>query len=272
MKQDFKDRINIRKRIDKIIQWEKQHSVFLWAVVSVIFAFAIHIAFHINAPVKWLVAKWTPGDILTYVGTVSLGLLAFWQNKRFKEENDASQERLERLSVQANELASINQIIKIEDARLSRLRKAFDDFYTACSPQTIAVAYAEVVKNPSVFGAAVDIIATMIATEKRMDDSFFVLSRELRSDSKLRLNDKHPLKIALANYYKAAKTCIEKAKENPGKDSDSLISALTTARNEFLSQREMYLISKEDKLNAAIYGSLSLQEIKSLFCDEKQSG
>lgn len=45
----------------------------------------IHILFHLTGP-KWLQAKWTAGELLTYVSTVSLGLLAFWQNQKFQEE------------------------------------------------------------------------------------------------------------------------------------------------------------------------------------------
>ena len=37
-------------------------------------------------------------EILTFVSTVALGLLAVWQNKRFKEENDESQLRMEKLT------------------------------------------------------------------------------------------------------------------------------------------------------------------------------
>jgi len=73
----------------KILAWLKKHIVATWAAISIIFAVVVHAVFSVPAPSAWLVAKWSPGDILTYVGTVSLGLLAVWQNNRFKEENDA---------------------------------------------------------------------------------------------------------------------------------------------------------------------------------------
>jgi hypothetical protein len=63
----------------------KQNSFGLWMVISVIFAVLIHILFSIKTPVSWLEAKWSAGDILTYASGVSLGLLAMWQNQRFKE-------------------------------------------------------------------------------------------------------------------------------------------------------------------------------------------
>lgn len=250
----------------KILNWIKKHLVATWAAMSVIFAVVVHVAFSVAAPTAWLVAKWSPGDILTYVGTVSLGLLAVWQNNRFKEENDVSQQRLERLTVQANELTAINKIIEVESARLERLRKEFDEFSTACDPQTLTTVYADTIASPNI---ALAITATMVAAEKKIDDSFFALSRELRLDAILRKNDKDPLKVSLCNFYSAAKEYADKVKNSPTEDFSPLVTVLSEARNEFISQRESYLASRERKLDKVIYGNLSLEEIKSLYCDGK---
>lgn len=64
---------------------KKYKWLIIWAIISLLFLIIIHILFHIRGP-KWLQAKWTAGEILTYVSTVSLGLLAFWQNQKFQEE------------------------------------------------------------------------------------------------------------------------------------------------------------------------------------------
>lgn len=250
----------------KILDWIRKHLVATWAVMSVVFAIVVHLAFSAEAPTEWLVAKWSPGDILTYVGTVSLGLLAVWQNNRFKEENDVSQQRLERLTVQANELTAINKIIEVESARLERLRKAFDEFSTACDPQTLAAVYAEAIDSPD---TALAITAAMVAAEKKVDDSFFTLSRELRSDVNLRNNDNDPLKVAFRNFYAKSKEYIHKVKNSPTENFSSMVTILSDARNEFISQRERYLISKERKLNKVIYGDLSLRAIKSLYSNEQ---
>lgn len=55
------------------------------------------------------VAHWGAGDILTYASTISLGLLAMWQNKKQQEENDITQERMERIIIHANELSIISK-------------------------------------------------------------------------------------------------------------------------------------------------------------------
>lgn len=91
--------------------------------------------FSIKAPVSWLEAKWSAGDILTYASGVSLGLLAMWQNQRFKEENDKSQERLEKLTIQANELNIIDKIIENETRKLQEAQICWDDFAMRVSLQ-----------------------------------------------------------------------------------------------------------------------------------------
>ena len=113
----------------------KQNGFILWVIISVIFAVLIHILFSIKAPVCWLEAKWSAGDILTYASGVSLGLLAMWQNQRFKEENDKSQERLEKLTIQANELNIIDKIIENETRKLQEAQKSLCLLYTSPSPR-----------------------------------------------------------------------------------------------------------------------------------------
>lgn len=56
--------------------------IILWAGLSIVVAIAIHFLFKQDAPWLFLEAKWTPGDILTYISTVFLGLLAMWQNQK----------------------------------------------------------------------------------------------------------------------------------------------------------------------------------------------
>ena len=60
------------------------------AIGSIVFAFVIHWVLSIEPTVEFFRAKWSAGDILTYASTIILGLLALWQNQRFKEENDKS--------------------------------------------------------------------------------------------------------------------------------------------------------------------------------------
>ena len=76
----------------KVLCWFEKHLILTWPIASVIYAIVIHILFSISISNTWFQAKWSAGEILTYVSTVALGLLAVWQNKKFKEENDKAQE------------------------------------------------------------------------------------------------------------------------------------------------------------------------------------
>ena len=199
---------------------------------------------------------------MAYFGTVALAAVAVWQNRIIKEENDKSQERLERLTIRANELTIISKIIENESQNLLNLKRAFDEFSYACDPQVLSTIYAN---STNTAVPTIAIQSGMAAAEKRMDDSFFALSRELRIDPKFIIKDKSPFKLSIARYYSAAKDLVEKGRTNPTQSYKEYIDILTQARNGFVAVREKYLIEKENKLNSVIYGKMTLDEIKNLY-------
>ena len=199
---------------------------------------------------------------MAYFGTVVLAAVAVWQNRIIKEENDKSQERLERLTIQANELTVISKIIENESQNLLRLKIAFDEFSYACDPQVLSTIYAN---SATTAVPTIAIQSGMATAEKRMDDSFFALSRELRIDPQFIIKDESPFKHAIAKYYSAAKDLVEKGRTNPTQSYKEDIDILTQARNDFVAVREKYLIEKENKLNRVIYGKMTLDEIKNLY-------
>lgn len=120
-------------------KWIQEHLVASGIVVSCLFALILHILFEIEAPNEWFDPEWEAGDILTYASTVALGLLALWQNQRFKEENDKSQERLERISLAANDLSIIIRFAENESQYIEVLERAFDELINAISIERISV-------------------------------------------------------------------------------------------------------------------------------------
>lgn len=245
--------------------WIGKRLFIAWIISSCAFAFIVHCLFSITAPCEWLEAKWGAGDILTFVSTVALGLLAVWQNKKFKEENDVSQKRLEKLTQQANELTIVSKIIEIESENLTRLRCACDEFSEACDPQLLSSIFVNstISENPMK-----SIFTEMASAEKRMDDSFFSLSRELRTDIGVLENDKNPVKLAVCRYYGAAKDFIEKSKALSKGSLSEEIKTLAIARDEYIGIRERYLSRRTKMLNMVIYGNMSLEDIKKLYHSE----
>ena len=72
---------------DKFKKFVRQHWIFIWALLSVVYAAIVQLLFSLKTSNQFLVAHWGAGDILTYASTISLGLLAMWQNKKQQEEN-----------------------------------------------------------------------------------------------------------------------------------------------------------------------------------------
>lgn len=127
-----------------VCKWFENALIRNTIILSTIFALVIHVLFSITAPCNFLEGEWGAGDILTYVSTIALGVLAVWQNQRFKEENDIAQERLERISreaneisIQANELSIIAKIAEIDGDYLDNLESAFNEYFAATNTDTL---------------------------------------------------------------------------------------------------------------------------------------
>ena len=117
----------------------RKHWIAIWVIVSILYALVIHILFSFTSDNRFLFAHWGAGDILTYASTVSLGLLALWQNKRIQEENDKSQEKLIALIEKSNEASIISKIIEHEERRMADLEAEMDAFIQNCDPQALAM-------------------------------------------------------------------------------------------------------------------------------------
>ena len=132
----------MKKKICKKYGW-----ILIWGLVSIVFAAVLQFLFSLEAPIPFLQAKWSAGDILTYSSTILLGLLALWQNQRFKNENDATQEKLEALSTRANELQITSKLIEHESERINLLRTQFQTFFDACACNYLVADYKDTAKG-----------------------------------------------------------------------------------------------------------------------------
>mgnify|MGYP003213862877 CR=1 FL=1 len=61
---------------DKFKKFVRQHWIFIWALLSVVYAAIVQLLFSLKTSNQFFVAHWGAGDILTYASTISLGLLA----------------------------------------------------------------------------------------------------------------------------------------------------------------------------------------------------
>lgn len=163
--------------------------IVIWAIGSIVFAFVIHWLFSIEPTVEFFRAKWSAGDILTYASTIILGLLALWQNQRFKEENDKSQERLEKISNRTNELQIISQLIEHENERINLLRKLFQEFFEVCSCSNIVAEYRDTSKNKA------------NAEYREMVEEEFTSLTKLGNDFRIRHHETNKKDICCKEHY-----------------------------------------------------------------------
>lgn len=87
-----------------LLNFMKKHKFWMLVISILIFAIPIiivHILYKIDCKFAWLQSEWSAGDVLTYIagfeafiGTVSLGLLAFWQNHQIQIQHMESLEPL----------------------------------------------------------------------------------------------------------------------------------------------------------------------------------
>lgn len=241
------------------------HPVVCWAIISAIFAIIIHVAFSTPAISRFFVAKWGAGELLAYSSTVAIGLLAFWQNRRFKQENDAAQEQLKELSAQANTLTIVNRIIEIENENLNRLQSALESFSSACDPIQISTNYADSLSKNNISLSAT---SAMASQEKSIDDSFLDVARELHFDLAKIDKSEDPFEKATYDYYKGAKRLVQIHRDDPravvGKEADNI----SKLKQQYIRKREELLRHRMEMLNLTIYGNLSLDKIKEMYHKE----
>lgn len=73
-----------------------------WILWSALFALIIHSVFKRPAPSAFFEGVWGAGDILTYISTIILAWVAYWQNFRFKIESDKYQEQQDKVAEETN--------------------------------------------------------------------------------------------------------------------------------------------------------------------------
>lgn len=240
-----------------------KHWIGCWMILSILFAIVIHILFCLETSNKYLIARWGAGDILAYASTVALGLLAMWQNKKQQEENDKAQDRLESISIRTNELNVINKIVEFESNRIQSLKQVMDDYASNCNPQAVALAMAkDMLHFPSVIG--------LTELEKVIDELFINVGRLMRIDDVLQYHDDHPLNCAYVNLYHCAKRSINNIRDgkidtNDHQAMEKDAKTLAHFRDEFLHEREKYLVEQEIKLKKLLFEELTLEEIRGLY-------
>lgn len=236
----------------------------LWWVVGSILAMLVIHALFVPVGPDWLQARWGAGDLLTYVGTVSLSLLAVWQNKRFKEENDTAQERLERISQQANELVIINKILEHEENRIKIVKNAikiFDNY----SDLTNILAH----QTDSIRGG--NLLADMARWRKELQDSFGDVLAELVNEP---FFDTNELRNQIGRCYVQADAVIDilmhGAAHGSRWDYEETCNELKRRKLRLLELTNVYTAAIDTTYRHILYDNVSVQEIRNMKVNQIQ--
>lgn len=246
--------------------YKKYGWILIWGLVSIIFAVILHCLFSIEAPISFLQAKWNAGDILTYSSTILLGLLALWQNQRFKNENDATQKKLEALSTCANELQITSKLIEHESARINLLRTQFQAFFDACACNYLVADYKDTAKGEKTYAYYSILRSSQIRT------SYQVLWQQLNMDkghnslvddvieNAQRL---HASAIGLMLLFTLAQDG-DTSKNDP-KETARQMQAQLEIEEILCKQFYAYLTDLEKERNALLFENYTLEELQQLY-------
>lgn len=244
-------------KFKKIIE---EHLVFMWGIASVLVGFIIHCLFSKNALNEWFVAKWTAGECLTYISTVALGLLAVWQNKKFKEENDMMQLRMEKLTQKANELSVISKIIEYESAFISRMREKIDAFVMVCDTEDTSLDISDIAQQPADF-RNLYLQIKMENREKRIRHSASVLLTEI----KICTNETDIIKFIdlISEYGNASIELVRAVRKGPL--DEQIYNKKRELEKQFMKQSLEFISKRESKLNKVIYEELTFEQIRAIY-------
>jgi len=244
---------NTKKSKKKIAEILQSNLVTIWAVISMLFAFIIHCLFSKQAPNDWMVAKWGAGDILTYASTVALGLLALWQNQKFKEENDKVQKRLEQISVDANELNIISKLAENESQYITLLNEAFDDLFDICGLENISL----VMMGPF------DKVKVSAAL-KRVNQASSRFVQIYLSGYQLRDYDSKALFDNCSKIVKTASRVLTEYLHTQKVLSSELESSVDFYLNT-VAEKEIYLCMRRNTLHGILLEKIPLAEVRAIY-------
>ncbi len=249
----LKETGRIAQAYQKLRDWISRHMISALILCSILFALVVHWLFSTPAPNEWLVHKWEAGDILTYVSTIALGLLAIWQNQRFKAENDKAQERLEKISREANELNLVSKLIENERQYIAMLDQAYIELLDVAGIENIAI-----IMNGEYSAERIS------TTLKKINHATVHFLQVMASGYEIRGYDITTLNLSCLEIAKIASEKLHeyrKEREKARPFSDEAVMHYT----ETLMKKNEYIKRRHQTLNAILLEEMSMAEIRALY-------
>lgn len=204
-------------------------------VVSILAAVGIHLAFIPQTSNPWIYAKWTGGEILTYIGTIALGIIAIGQNGQMED-----------ISRDANRMNVLSKAIEYEMTKKAKMESLLLNLQNELNVQRIVtVVFGEEKKEKNnkkdliVMGIQISIQSSAEAVICEIDDDEIDESQELVA--------------AIDDCRNAAKILLEKMLDHEINDCEAEIMMLMKNVSVFSSKKDNYCKVKQDELDQFIY-------------------
>ena len=223
----------------------------------------INILYLIGGPIKtaWYGAEFLGfyGAALSAIGAAFLGGISIWQNAmlrrqndKLREENKESQNMIEKLYKEANELSIINKIIDNESQRIDCLAKECLSFYSNCDSVTVIEHFRylsnihQIQTDHSLLSEKARVFYSQISSFIKDDDQY---SKDLDEASK-----------ELMDAYIKVLDCFV---ERRSYTKEQML--LESVRIKFQAAYSDYIKEYQQKLDLILFNSYSLEMVRSFY-------
>lgn len=257
----------------QVSEWFKEHR---WCILLIALVVLVSVPILITILAPSVSSEISADGMLGYViqaisagGTIFLAYVAIRQNEKFKEENDRTQERLEKVAANANELSIVAKIIEYESANIARLTEKTGQYYNAC-------AIDEMVEYLKCNSITQDENGLCLAKERKKSELKQLFS-DVFDEVKLDFNSYDKIEETtdtICKLQEAAETLLEKMYEVSLPDSTASFEdeakQLIKIRATFREKMNVLITRKRLNLDSIIYGQPSYDKIKDAHYERKK--
>lgn len=190
--------------------------------------------------------------------------MAVWQNKKFKEENDAAQLRTEKLAMRANELSVISSIIDHESKKINHLKTLREELTHTCDLSELIYELEKIsLENISLEGMEkLKVFSRGKANTQYGKIEALVI--ELISELATYSEKSAGKLIEEITYYKDCAFKVIKSLSTFA-PLDELYKNKMEAEDKLLADISEFILYREELLRKVIYESENLEQIKAMY-------
>ena len=260
---------NNKETEKKSFEFKRRHIVYIiigTVVVSVVGALIINLLYSLGKNGNAIHTEWQASDTLLFfatvleaLGTISLGAISIWQNVQLQKSNEESQARLEKISIQANEVIIISQIVECERSRLRNIEALCEDFINMCLADKI-IKDLENGKElvPSTNNSVISLATQYMQLSREIENGFFFGKEKVE------------LLCSINDLFDAATDFYSEIKEGKLVFNEEITKRVGTCMSEVKACKEKYLGASNENIISIILGEVTLEKVKEFHYKEQE--